>query len=83
MFFTQMISLTMLQARQIEHSSKPWLVCSTTFLKVAKEKVFQSCSHQIHSLIVCFPFVHSSIGFCHGEGRCPWRAAQQEIFFNG
>lgn len=43
---------------------------------------------------LCFPpclfiyfvfssFVYSSIGCCHGEGRCPWRAAQQESISDG
>lgn len=30
-----------------------------------------------------FLFVYSSIGSCHGEGRCPWRKAQQDSIFDG
>lgn len=36
-------------------------------------------------LFVCLfiPFVYFSIDFCHGEGRCPWREAQQESIWHG
>lgn len=40
-------------------------------------------SSYVFIYFVFFPFVYSSIGYCHGEGRCPWRAAQQESIYDG
>lgn len=49
-----------------------------------KKSIFQPSYHHVCSFILCFfSFVYSSIGFCHGEGRCPWRAAQQESISDG
>lgn len=42
-----------------------------------------SLSSHLFICLILFLFVYSSIGCSHGEGRCPWRTAQQESTWDG